>query len=929
MSGRREATKSVVKQSPEEQLAKIYAFMSSQLNDEISTPEEVIESITSLLEDFSSNKKQMKKAQSSLSAKTENEKKLKAKISQLQIEIAEKEATIADTESSLRELQLKNELIERQRDKLEAEIRALKRELRGNTESETIPGTDSAEQVVSLFEELIESQSKEIAQFSQQRELLIQRIHEFDAVVDLMDKELLHERDNCRLQVEQANAKVLTSNKELEQFCSEVNDMVPVECNSHERDSLKYLRDVIENLIDTRQPSVTASAEQEEVTEKYEVLVSQLESAMRLLQGLTNHGARSPCFAPLVLDEPTRTYLLTETARIGRFIDDNYIALNLQESAGVFDPRTFIDVQKELGGLLRYTRDEQLKSSPFRELYALFVGLVEVNHLMFTYVEECKHRAQKALEGRDPAALEEQVRELLKWKEDLMSRMAEAAAAFGAKLTDDDNAFEYIMGLLKEKIGENESLMSEVSSLKDSQSHLESQHLTVKTAKKELKKRKAEYEKAKLEYEDQIEDLKKQIEAKSAEIEQAQQERNEVYRKLKAKRTKLSEAKKVQATNMEIVSEIQAKVSAVESENVRLTRACEQMRSTIKAQNEQLEASMEKEKSLRHAKKQIKARLTESESRNGALLANIKRRNEELGEQYKNVITVLENEIAEVRSQNDRLVQERDTLAHQKADLSNSITKMRLAERALKLKLANLQDKAEMDKAVASARDTTYRTSLQAQLGKQAVDLKSEIDKGKSIVLQLLATNYGISADSERTLENLLNQLADHISITAKNQLLAAEATKCRTILDVPRGRSLTDAVKELLAENTDLAERQDSIQEEISRLRSDSQSLIIADPKNSASAWESWAKSLYYQISGGCAYTDSPSEIRFALEEAFLCSIGHRHILRRLEFLRAEKRLLLRTSPILKKKSKGVPTLRTLLLIAMFCGRVEHHQPV
>ena len=928
MSSRRETSKSILKLSPEEQLSKIYAFMSSKVKDEISTPDEVIDSINSLLEDFASTRKQLKKAQSTLTMKTENEKKLKSRVKELQIEISEKDALIADTESSLRELQLKNELTERQREKLETEVRTLKRELRGNSESQAVPDTDSIENAVSLFEELIESQSKEITQFSRQRELLIERIHAFDGAMEYLDKEIVRERDRCQTQVDQANGKVIAAEKELEQLCGAINEMVPEDCASQESEPLKYIREVIENLVDAKQQSVTASVVHDEMNEKYEAVVGQLEAAMKLLQGLTHQGARTPCFGPLVLDEATRTYLLTETARIGRFVDDNWITLNMQEGGGAFDPRTFMNVQKELGGLLKYTREEQLKSSPFRELYALLVGLAEVNHMMCNYVDECKQRARKAAEGPDRAELEEQINELLRWKEDAMSRLAEVAHGFGEEDMNDEDAFEYFLGLLKEKIGENEDLLSEMSILKNSHSQLETKHVTMKEVKKQLKKRKQELETAKVEHAKELEDMKRQLEAQKSETEKGQRECEEVSRKLKKTEAKLAEAKKAEAVNVGIVSEIQAKISAIEAENVKLTKTCEQMRSTIKVQNEQLEQAIETEKSLRQSKKRVKARLAESESRNGTLLEKIKKRNEELGEQYKNVITVLEGEIADVRSQNDRLVQERDTLARQKTELSNSITKMRLTERALKLKLANVQDKAEMDKAVASARDTTYRTSLQAQLGKQALDLKTELDKAKTFILRILSKNYGVTGDRDGALDDLLSQLQDHLEVTARNQLLAAEATKCRNILNLARSRSLFDAVKELLVENNDLAERQDSIQDEISRLRTESSSQA-PEGKNPAAVWESWAKSLYYQISGGCAYTDTPNEIRFALEEAFLCSCGHRYVLRRLEFLRAEKRLLLRTSPLLKKKSKGDPTLRTLLLISMFCGRVGRYQPV
>ena len=89
------------------------------------------------------------------------------------------------------------------------------------------------------------------------------------------------------------------------------------------------------------------------------------------------------------------------------------------------------------------------------------------------------------------------------------------------------------------------------------------------------------------------------------------------------------------------------------------------------------------------------------------------------------------------------------------------------------------------------------------------------------------------------------------------------------------------------------------------------------AEPSHSsAEEWEKWGRDIYSNVTDGDISHHSPKDLRYVLGEMIIASISQRKLIRKLESLRIQKKLL-KHVPI-NVKPKGPVSLKNLIVVIM-----------
>ena len=122
--------------------------------------------------------------------------------------------------------------------------------------------------------------------------------------------------------------------------------------------------------------------------------------------------------------------------------------------------------------------------------------------------------------------------------------------------------------------------------------------------------------------------------------------------------------------------------------------------------------------------------------------------------------------------------------------------------------------------------------------------------------------------------------------------------------------REKTATLQKLESEN-------ESMKQELGQVRT------LADQDESNRAWDSWARTLHSLVCDGFTAPSSPHEVRHAVEEVVLSSIGNRLMWRRLDCLRAEKKILL--SGLLNVKTRRpIQTMNSVIAALVSIRRLQ-----
>ena len=313
-----------------------------------------------------------------------------------------------------------------------------------------------------------------------------------------------------------------------------------------------------------------------------------------------------------------------------------------------------------------------------------------------------------------------------------------------------------------------------------------------------------------------------------------------------------------------------------------------QMKENVKLMEEQLQDSQNENERLKTKLNEICAISREKSER--LLVEERKQHQEEIEaikEQFESVSQRTKEELQRRTTRNKEL----------KEKLKEVINSYAKAFQKQKQTIASLRQKVE--------------DANQASLNSLVED--PEVQILSTQVKQLTAENAKLKANQENS-DNQLKQVREMRDAYWKAQI--AQLEKELQNQSESERHTIMDLQQRLAESSSELKKKKDTPQKVIQLDKTAIRRL---------EEWEKWARDMYGNLNQGESAKISADSLRFSLGEMILASLAHRQLLDRLKSLRMQKQLFLHgytgAECLLLPKQ---PSLRTLLILAMACVRIQ-----
>ena len=188
------------------------------------------------------------------------------------------------------------------------------------------------------------------------------------------------------------------------------------------------------------------------------------------------------------------------------------------------------------------------------------------------------------------------------------------------------------------------------------------------------------------------------------------EERNALESRLKAMKERVQNYKNkykvVVAQQNEVtqlVEQCQASVNELVHDKKALDKTVTELRATIKEQTDRITALTSKEKKLKAKKEDLTGRMQDMEIESKRTVSELRRRNTTMKSKYDSTIRNLQNDLEEATANLEREQAEKRELITQKQEMSNELTKLRISQRALQVKIAALEERQNLERTLQNA----------------------------------------------------------------------------------------------------------------------------------------------------------------------------------------------------------------------------------
>ncbi|KAI5513431.1 biological adhesion protein [Trichomonas vaginalis G3] len=967
--------------SAKQQLQKVYKILSTSFSREVQSVSDVQAVIKAFVTKYLKTKDQLKEAtemndeltsrlqqsfdQTQLDEANQEQlmqtgeelnKKLrqyKKRVLALEDQLREQQTANEEAQTQIRELKQAQDDLKREKTKLTEDL--TKAQLAAIQNQPVVQETDPVEKTAKLFEELVAAQASEIEDLVHQRDILIENIRSLDGAV-LDAEKMLTEYANEKAESEKMKSELIKKNEaltdKLPTLAQEVEQRIPCDLRSslpqNGSDSEKFILATIEALVQTRavpQQPVVEEKEETVAKNKYIALLTRLEDAVRFIQSIAKAGDKAGDICPLGIDSEVRTQLLTQAARMGHFVDENLLAVgieNLPNHMSIFEPGSFESTEAQLKEFYNFVTEEQLKESPVRELFALFASVCEVNKMVMNFAENQRNKSHQTdrnvVNSEALRNLQRDNFDLAQWKA-VNQEKIEAATAVLAKLTEDDG--ETAMDVMANKLAqkyedaakENKELKETIEKLENEKKEMEeSNQVSMQEATEQIQTRDIslqEAEKSRLEETQQLNEKVSQLSQQNQSLAQRFKATTEgLEAALREKTAKLKKALLAQTETKKMLDQIQERTNAIVSENETLHQQNAEMEETLTIQKEQLDALAENEKKLRDSREALKKRIANYEQQNSTTLQDLKTRNDAVQQKYQDTITNLEKEIQDLKAATEQLKEENESGKKERQELQQTITNLRVSERSLNLKLKTLQERQALEKSAAEARNNTYMISLKAQAGRQIDEAKAQLEQTRQAITKILQNQFGEQLEEDASFNDLFNRLDRRLQMYTSDKRILADAIKLRGDLKLAANVTLSEAwASEVQSKNNAetavarITKERRIIENELTNLKRSTEKM--SQDAKQAAEWENWGRSLFKQVNESSAEIPV-QELRFKLSEDVLAAIKDRSTLKRLDTLRQQKKVL--KNPALQEpiKTNQELSIRSIMCILIFAQRIN-----
>ncbi|KAK8894558.1 hypothetical protein M9Y10_022993 [Tritrichomonas musculus] len=341
-------------------------------------------------------------------------------------------------------------------------------------------------------------------------------------------------------------------------------------------------------------------------------------------------------------------------------------------------------------------------------------------------------------------------------------------------------------------------------------------------------------------------------------------------------------------------------------------------------------SSKKKQAKLVTALRNIQTKLEKSESERFTKIA-------ELTKELENSQKSEEEAKSEVRKLTDEV-----------NDLKSKISTLTVEQKMMNSRLASKDEKMKREKALFDSQLKLRLFAAESDSKAKLETMKNELNlKTQEFMTRICRTFkemvYVNQPVNEATVEQILSKVRARLTMLEKDSFAAEEANHELQIIrqqlelyqsegspikegqNQPKFIKVSSCVGEIIEKKKQLESEVTSLEQQVKSFKKDvvdARAVLMQNTNNKE--WEDWARKVYTLISGGFNLVRSPKEIRNVIEEAIFAAIGNKIIWRRLDCLRAEKKLIIRGALRVKSKKGAPPSLTQLITIPIVVGRLQ-----
>lgn len=340
---------------------------------------------------------------------------------------------------------------------------------------------------------------------------------------------------------------------------------------------------------------------------------------------------------------------------------------------------------------------------------------------------------------------------------------------------------------------------------------------------------------------------------------------------------------------------------------------------------------------------QIKASSKKKQMKLITALKNIQTKLENSESEKFTKISELMKQLETSQKSEEEAVNEAKKLKDEINELKSKISTLTVEQKMMNSRLASKDEKMKREKALFDSQLKLRLFAAESDSKAKMETLKNELNlKTQEFMTRICRTFkemfYVNQPVNEATVDQILSKVRARLTMLEKDSFAAEEANHelqaIRQILEQQANNNnesnskfakVSTTVGEIIDKKNKLEQEVTSLQQQVKSFKKDvidARAVLVQNTNNKE--WEEWAKKLYSLISGGFNLVKSPNEIRNVIEESIFAAIGNKIIWRRLDCLRAEKKLIIRGALRVKSKKGQPPSLTQLITIGIVVGRMQ-----
>ena len=670
-----------------------------------------------------------------------------------------------------------------------------------------------------------------------------------------------------------------------------------------------------------------------------EDLISAVCSQLRFIEHLANSGEiQSWMFTNESLDN-VRGNLLTQCARIESFLKEN--AIDLVQDVNLFD---YLQIDTDPMHLQRnlqnyFTKYESPQTQEGKELLIMLMQAVTANQVLKKYSSEararCVHQARELKSVRKELEIAKATA-----KVNYNERMREVKLQQERVRKEEDTLKDTkmkILEILKSCIASGSTNFTEVMRCIDALNTEGLPDLEEAQYTKQLEEKcigtVRQFEQMKSEYNEMLKATKTELAALHKEMQEIEQSSAKKIAEQEDAMEKLR--KEVAAKNKEVenakasLHQTQKKYDELKQQHNSSDETFQQQLDDLRREYGGIVKSLTRKlRSVeRGVEETMKSSMMEGQSHRSALKKQLSKANSELSETKAEKDTAVSNLEKQIVS----LQQELSFVKDKEACQTGTIEKLQAELKEAKSKVSNMAVEQKMLKTKLIGKDemlrrekSQYESQLKLQIFAIESDSQSKVDAIKNEytkqihdfmvrVCRLFEDMIDTSAPiNQQAVEDLLGRVRERLSLL-DNTMFAGEQAQMelqtiRQLLGAPKQMKLSAEITNLMKTIKQSASDIEALNSENKTMKKElSEARSVMNQELASREWEQWARRLYSVVAGGFFQAKRPEDIRHSIEETVFAAIGSNTVCKRLDCLRAEKKILL--SGLLAAPAQDTPT--------------------